>query len=232
MTTGSAAGWRPDTAITLTRVGRLTTRAFWAFQRRYEAVRQRWFQAFLRWKGVEVGPGCHIARGTRADPRTVFGQGTRINGPSAFKGGGSINIGKYCAVGDGVRMISTNHVVDHANLQFSLQRRLGFGSILESRGPIRVGNNVWIGDGVTILSGVTIGDGAVVGAGSVVTRDVRAYSIVAGIPARHQRMRFADEVVRELDELQWWDWSEEQMKERPDVFKGPFSPAPGPDDPL
>jgi hypothetical protein len=40
-------------------------------------------------------------------------------------------------------------------------------------------------------------------------------------------MRFADEVVEELDELQWWNWPEERMKEHPDVFEGPFSPAPG-----
>lgn len=53
-----------------------------------------------------------------------------------------------------------------------------------SKGPVVIGNNVWIGDKATILPGVTIGDGAVVAANAVVTKDVPAYSVVAGNPAR------------------------------------------------
>lgn len=55
---------------------------------------------------------------------------------------------------------------------------------LYSKGPVRIGNNVWIGDKATILPGVTIGDGAIVAANAVVTRDVPAYSVVAGNPGR------------------------------------------------
>jgi len=47
-----------------------------------------------------------------------------------------------------------------------------------------IGNNVWLGNNVCIMPGVTIGDGAVVGANSVVTKDVPAYSVAAGIPAK------------------------------------------------
>ena len=50
--------------------------------------------------------------------------------------------------------------------------------------PVKIGNNVWCGANVTVLNGVTIGDGAVIAAGSVVNRDVAAYSVVAGVPAR------------------------------------------------
>ena len=59
----------------------------------------------------------------------------------------------------------------------------------ETRGPIVIGDNVWIGHGVTVLSGVTIGDGAVVAARSLVVKDVPKNAIVGGVPAKVLRMR-------------------------------------------
>ncbi len=56
-----------------------------------------------------------------------------------------------------------------------------------------IGNDVWIGYGSTILQGVKISDGAIIGAGSVVTKDVEAYSIYAGNPAKKIRNRFESE---------------------------------------
>ena len=56
------------------------------------------------------------------------------------------------------------------------------------------------------MSGVRIGNGAVVGACSVVTREVPAYAIVAGNPARLIRRRFSDAVIALLEDLAWWDW--------------------------
>jgi acetyltransferase-like isoleucine patch superfamily enzyme len=56
--------------------------------------------------------------------------------------------------------------------------------LLSSKGPVIIGNNVWIGDKATILPGVTIGDGAIIGANAVVTKDVPPYSVVVGNPAR------------------------------------------------
>lgn len=55
---------------------------------------------------------------------------------------------------------------------------------LFSKGPVIIGNNVWIGDKATILSGVSVGDGAVIAANAVVTKDVPPYCIVAGNPAK------------------------------------------------
>jgi serine acetyltransferase len=71
---------------------------------------------------------------------------------------------------------------------------------------------VWIGEDVTILSGVTIGDGVCIGAGSIVTRDLEPYSICAGTPCRTIKKRYSEEVIRYLQELKWWDWSDDVIR--------------------
>ena len=65
----------------------------------------------------------------------------------------------------------------------------------QHKGPIIVGNNVWLGRNVAVLSGVTIGDGAVIGANSVVTKSIPPNSFAAGSPAQ---------VLRKLDIPQGW----------------------------
>lgn len=53
-----------------------------------------------------------------------------------------------------------------------------------SKGPIHIGDNVWIGDKATILPNVSIGNGAIIAANAVVTKDVPPYSVAAGNPAK------------------------------------------------
>lgn len=69
-----------------------------------------------------------------------------------------------------------------------------------------LGNEVWVGAGAMIQRGVTVGDGAIVAAQALVTRDVPPYAIVAGCPARVQRMRFSDAIVERMLALQWWQY--------------------------
>lgn len=89
-----------------------------------------------------------------------------------------------------------------------------------TRGPVRIGHDVWIGGAALILDGVTIGSGAVVGAGAVVTRDVPPYAIMAGNPARLVRHRFAPEIVTALLEIAWWDWPDEKIRDFEPYFYG------------
>ncbi|MBN9250312.1 MAG: antibiotic acetyltransferase, partial [Mesorhizobium sp.] len=74
-----------------------------------------------------------------------------------------------------------------------------------------IGHDVWIGHGAVVMPGVSVGNGAVIGANSVVTRDVAAYSIVAGSPARVLRLRFPAEVAARIERLAWWDWPVEKL---------------------
>jgi len=83
---------------------------------------------------------------------------------------------------------------------------------------VQIGNDVWIGHSAIILAGVTVGDGAVIGAGSVVTKDVQAYAIVAGNPARIIRYRFDEKTIREFEAIQWWNFSDERLSEFGDCF--------------
>lgn len=91
-----------------------------------------------------------------------------------------IQIGNNCLTGKWVTITDNNHGELSSNdIDINpIQRKL------TSKGPVIIGNNVWIGDKATILSGVTIGDGTIVAANSVVTKDVPAYSIAAGNPAK------------------------------------------------
>jgi hypothetical protein len=76
---------------------------------------------------------------------------------------------------------------------------------------VLLGNDIWIGHGAVILPGQRIGDGAVVGAGSIVTKDVAAYTIVAGNPARLIKPRFPEAIAHRLLTLAWWDWSHDEL---------------------
>jgi len=142
----------------------------------------------------------------------TIGFGTYINGKISVMGISATSIGKYCAIGLDVQILTAEHVLNMANIQSRLQERIGGNPIPTSKGDVVIGNNVWIGDSSIILSGVTIGDGAVIGAGTIVTKTVEPFAIVAGSPAKKIRMRFNDNIIRQLLDIQWWHWAEEKMK--------------------
>ena len=91
-----------------------------------------------------------------------------------------ITIGDRCLTGKWVTITDNSHGrTDWESLHVTPIRRP-----IYSKGPVIIGKDVWIGDKATILPGVTIGDGAVIAANAVITKDVPAYSIAAGNPAK------------------------------------------------
>lgn len=153
---------------------------------------------------VTIDDGCALdARGTEAPgdlrigPRTLIARGTILLVKSNFlRIGADGSIGSNCVIS----AVSGIEIGDHCIMAGQCyvgggryKMELGQGPMvtqgLETKGPVKIGNDVWIGASVTILDGVSIGDGAIVAAGAVVTADVAENAIVAGMPARQIRMR-------------------------------------------
>jgi len=129
-------------------------------------------------------------------------------------------IGKFCSIAANVRINALEHPMERVTTHKITYRPneyfkfLGVDQDFRERRrakPVTVGNDVWIGHGAVVMPGVAIGDGAVVGANAVVTHDVAPYEVVAGVPARTLRMRFAPEIAARLVALAWWDWPAEKL---------------------
>lgn len=142
--------------------------------------------------------------------------------------GNHLKIGKFCSIACGAKFLftSANHAMRSLStypfLIFFEQWGLDVKKITnawDNKGDIVIGNDVWIGFEAVILSGVTIGDGAIIGTRAVVTKDVPPYTIVGGIPAKQIRKRFSDDVISELLKLQWWNWSENRVKQNIDSIQ-------------
>lgn len=136
------------------------------------------------------------------------------------------NIGKYCSIAGNCTLGMGTHTIRYlSSSPIFTERRNGTGSswcngVVECPySPVNIGNDVWIGERAMIMGGVTIGDGAVVGAGAIVTKDVPPYAIVAGVPAKIIRYRFPNELIRQLEELKWWDLPESVLKNNIEVFQ-------------
>lgn len=86
-----------------------------------------------------------------------------------------------------------------------------------------IGNDVWIGANAFInLSKVkSIGDGAIIGAGAVVIEDVPPFSMVAGVPARVKKYRYPPNQIKILQQVKWWNWSNDKIKNNIELFANP-----------
>ena len=130
-------------------------------------------------------------------------------------------IGKFCSIACGAKFLfnSANHALRSlSNYTFPLffeewgLNKKNVASAWDNKGDIIIGNDVWIGYEAVIMAGVHIGDGAVIAARAVVTKDVPPYTIVGGTPARKIRMRFEEETIAKLQQIQLWNWPVEKIR--------------------
>jgi acetyltransferase-like isoleucine patch superfamily enzyme len=165
-------------------------RIHWHFLRR---------EAFVRWPlegdvlemlddgRLEVGPGVLLEPGVwltaPAPGRIRIGAGSFLNRGVMVAAVELVEIGAHCMLANGCFVSDGAHRFDDPEKPVPWQ---GF----TTKGPTRLGDNVWLGANVVVTSGVTIGERAVIGANSVVTSDIPPRTIAVGAPAR---------VVREIE---------------------------------
>jgi phosphonate metabolism protein (transferase hexapeptide repeat family) len=122
-----------------------------------------------------------------------------------------------------VRINPGNHPMDRVTQHHMTYRRVEYGfadtddeAFFEWRRARKcvIGHDVWIGHAAIVMPGVSIGTGAVIGSGAVVTKDVPAYTIAVGVPARPIRKRFSDDVIEALQRIAWWNWDRATLEER------------------
>jgi len=125
--------------------------------------------------GVLFEPGVWLTAPDQA--RIRIGAGSFLNMGVMVAAMELVEIGEHCMFANGCFVTDGNHRFDDRDRPVPWQ---GF----TSKGPTRIGDNVWCGANVVVTSGVTIGERAVIGANSVVTSDIPPFTIAAGAPAK------------------------------------------------
>jgi len=128
---------------------------------------------------LKISPNCFLfAQGKPGDAQIILGDNVGMNYNVMLNAdcGGLIKLGDNISIGPYTVMRASNHNFTDITIPIKEQGHIA--------GIIKIQNNVWIGAHVVILPNVTIGHSSIIGAGSIVTKDIPAYSIVAGNPAK------------------------------------------------
>ena len=126
-------------------------------------------------------------------------------------------IGAFTSIANGVVIGGARHPMEWASMspvfysgRDSISKKFSEHP-LPGSARVNIGHDVWIGRNAVVLPGARIGNGAVVGAGAVVTKDVPAYAIAVGNPARVVKYRFDAATIERLERTQWWNFTDEQL---------------------
>lgn len=176
--------------------------------------------------------GCKIGRFT-------YGAESLISNTSV-----SISIGRFCSINNTARVLAnhpTEYVTTHPFLDKAIawswedydsteraayikkygKHQVGGEKSLRKNTRVTIGNDVWIGANVLIMPGVQVGNGAIIAGGAVVTHDVEPYAVIGGVPAGVIKYRFSEEEILQFEEIRWWNWSDEKIKENLELFYQP-----------
>jgi phosphonate metabolism protein (transferase hexapeptide repeat family) len=165
---------------------------------------------------------CILGRFTIVGVRVVLAE-CELGDYSYFSRGAEAiytTVGKFTSIAANVRINALGHPIDRVSQhnityrpnEYFVDAKIdkGFRELRQSKRVI-IGHDVWIGHGAIILPGIVIGNGAVIAAGAVVTKDVEAYAIVAGVPAKRIKWRFEKTTRDRLQALAWWDWDHDKL---------------------
>ncbi|MBU2704021.1 acetyltransferase-like isoleucine patch superfamily enzyme [Sporomusaceae bacterium BoRhaA] len=136
------------------------------------------------------------------------------------------SIGSFCSIAENIFLAKSNHPLNIVTTNpIAYLKRFGFckenKEEFDDHKPVIIGNDVWIGTNVTILPGVKIGNGAVIGAGAIVNKNIPDYAIAVGVPAKVIKYRFSQEYIDKLNKIRWWDWPDDKIRKKIDLFTSP-----------
>lgn len=141
----------------------------WVARVPFHGLRNAYYRYVCR---VELTPGSSIHMGAVLYTMggVTIGPGTTIDQAVRLDGRGGLTIGRAVCIAPEVALLTADHDPQSADFR-------------GRTAPVVIEDHVWLGTRATVLPGVRVGEGAVVAAGAIVTRDVPAFTIVAGVPA-------------------------------------------------
>lgn len=174
------------------------------------------------------------------DPKFEHHVGKYCYGPLAYKYHPYISyVGSFCSFAQGADVVlnhSTTNITTHPIMFVNAFDRkyddwkeqdwyfpgIHPRGVMGKNSKSKIGNDVWLGRNVIVTNGANIGNGVIAAAGAVITKDVPDYAIVAGVPARIIKYRYNPAQIAALNRIAWWDWSDDEIRERYDDFYLPI----------